>query len=145
VQDAEGIGMTNSHLSAALAALASIPLLLAGCVSVHDVDASDSGGAFRSDVSVVQIVSTNVQGKNVYIPSTIVITSGRRYKLSIFNTTDTPHGFTIDGTAVQTVLEPQKEQLIELPELEAGRIYAIHCQLHPGHRTATLVVLPGAN
>ena len=126
--------MTISHLSALLASAVSVPLLLGGCVSMHDVDASQGGGRYRSDVSVVQIVSTNVQGKNVYIPSTVVITSGRRYKLSIFNTTDVPHGFTIDGTAV-----------IELPELEAGRIYAIHCQLHPAHRTATLVVLPGAD
>jgi hypothetical protein len=138
LQNAEAIGMTHSHLSAVLAALASIPLLLAGCA--HD---GGHGDAFRSDVSVIQVVSSNVQGKNVYIPSTIVITSGRRYKLSIFNTTDMPHGFTIDGTSVQTVLAPQTEQLIELPELEAGRIYAIHCQLHPAHRTAELVVLRG--
>ena len=31
---------------------------------------------FESDVDTIQIISANVGGKNVFIPSTIVVTSG---------------------------------------------------------------------
>lgn len=99
---------------------------------------------YTSDQSVVQIVSTNVQGKNVYIPSTIVVVAGEPTTLSVFNTTDVPHGFSIGGLGIQEVLPPQQEHEVKLPKLEGGRVYRVHCQLHAAHRTATLVVLPAA-
>ena len=101
-------------------------------------------GGFVSDQSVVQMVSTNVQGKNVYIPGTITVVAGKPHTLSIFNTTEVPHGFRIGGLDLETVLPAQEEHELALPALEGGRIYHIHCQLHPAHRTATLVVLPAA-
>jgi heme/copper-type cytochrome/quinol oxidase subunit 2 len=100
-----------------------------------------SAGGFQSDQTVVQVVSTNVQGKNVYIPGTIVVVGGKKQSLSLFNTTDVPHGFRIDGLDLETVLPPGEEHVLELPELKGGHVYQIHCQLHPAHRTATLVVL----
>ena len=107
------------------------------------IGASDLADGYTSDSTTVQVVSALVGGKNVYIPSTIVVTGGERYSLSLYNTTDTPHGFRISGLAIETVLPPREEHRVELPELEGGRIYHIHCQLHPGHRTGTLVVLRG--
>lgn len=98
---------------------------------------------FSSDVSVVHVTSSNVQGKNVYIPSTIVVTGNSDVKLSVYNTTDTPHGFAIDGLGIEVVLPPGVETEVPLPRLEGGRVYRIHCQLHPPHRDGTLVVLPG--
>lgn len=89
----------------------------------------------------IQVVSSNVQGKNVYIPSTIVVAEGQPRTLSVFNTTDTPHGFTIEGLGIETILQPGVETLVELPALEEGKIYRIHCQLHPPHRGGQLVVL----
>ena len=86
------------------------------------------------------MVSSNVQGKNIYIPGTIVMEAGKPRTLQIYNTTDTPHGFTIDGTGVQTVLPPKEEHLVEVPALRKG-IYRIWCQLHPPHRSAQLLVV----
>ena len=106
------------------------------------VAAAAQAKGFSSDQSVIQVLSTNVQGKNVYIPSTIVVVAGKEQTLSLFNTTDVPHGFRIDALGIETVLQPQVETELKLPPLEGGNVYQVHCQLHPGHRTATLVVLP---
>ena len=97
---------------------------------------------FTTDASTIQIVTTQIGGKNVFIPSTIVVTSGHPVKLSIFNTTDVPHGFAIPALNVATMLPAKAEQEIELPALEGHQILQIKCHLHEKHRTATLVVLP---
>ena len=47
-----------------------------------------------------------------------------RSTLSIFNTTDVPHGFAIPGLKVEAVLPPQEEHEVELPALEARQVYA---------------------
>lgn len=101
------------------------------------------GQGFESDVDTIQIISASVGGKNVFIPSTIVVVAGKPVTLSIFNTTDVPHGFAIPGIKVEAVLPVQEELAVKLPALEGGHVYRINCQLHPAHRTATLVVLPG--
>ncbi len=106
--------------------------------------AGQAGSGYTSDQSVIQVVSTNVQGKNVYIPATIVVVAGKPHTLSLFNTTDVPHGFRISGLEIETVLPSKEEHELALPALEGGKVYQIHCQLHPAHRNATLVVLPGA-
>ena len=97
---------------------------------------------FTGDTSTIQIVTTELGGKNVFIPSTIVVTSGHPVKLSIFNTTDVPHGFAIPALNVAIVLPPKAEQELELPAMEGHQILQIKCHLHEKHRTATLVVLP---
>ena len=97
---------------------------------------------FTSDTGTIQVVTTQIGGKNVFIPSTIVVTSGHPVKLSIFNTTDVPHGFAIPALNVAVVLPAKAEQEIELPVLEDHQILHIKCHLHEKHRTATLVVLP---
>ena len=97
---------------------------------------------YQTDLTTVQVVSAVVGGKNLYIPSTIVVTDGAPTTLSLFNTTGKPHGFAIEGLGIQLVLPADEEFAIALPELEAGRIYRIHCHLHPPHRSASLVVLP---
>jgi heme/copper-type cytochrome/quinol oxidase subunit 2 len=97
---------------------------------------------YESEVSKIQVVSTLIGGKNVFIPSTLVVTAGREHTLSFFNTTDVPHGFAIDGLGVEAVLPAGSEFELTLPASEGGRIYGIRCHLHPPHRTATLVVVP---
>lgn len=123
----------------ALLALA-VPALLAGCISEHR---GHGHHGFSDDRSAVQVVTTNIGGKNVFIPSTIVFTAGAGRTLSIFNTTDQPHGFAIPGLGLEVVLQPGQEQTVALPTLEAHRLYAITCHLHPPHRGATLMVVPG--
>ena len=104
-----------------------------------------SGGApgLRDDRTTRQVVTTLVGGKNVFIPSTIVVTEGHGQTLSFYNTVDTPHGMTIPGLGVEAILPPGEEFVVELPPVEAGHVYQVQCHLHPPHRTATLVVLPG--
>jgi heme/copper-type cytochrome/quinol oxidase subunit 2 len=111
-----------------------------GLVSAAASAESHEHGAV-SKGRVIQVVSAVVGGKNVFIPSTIVVAAGTVNTLSIFNTTDKPHGFRIAGLGIETVLAPQQETKLELPALEGGAIYEINCQLHPAHRTATLAVL----
>jgi heme/copper-type cytochrome/quinol oxidase subunit 2 len=127
--------MRNSRL----VALGSLAFFL-GCSSPPAAPA-DTG--FHDDRTTIQVISTNVQGKNVYVPSTIVVTAGKEQTLQIFNTTDVPHGFSIDALGIEEVLPPKEEHEVKLSGLEGGHVYQIHCQLHPPHRTATLVVLPG--
>ena len=126
------------HARRSVIRLATVLLVIAGCAGV-----GHASSGYESDASVVQVVSTNVQGKNVYIPSTIVVTAGKEHTLSLFNTTETPHGFRIDALDIEAILPAQEEFELKLPALEGGKVYRIHCQLHPAHRTATLVVLPG--
>jgi hypothetical protein len=124
------------------AAVAAPLLALIGGCSIHG-HASQTVAGYQSDVSEVQVVSAVVGGKNIFIPSTIVVTAGRPQTLTIFNTTDKPHGFAIKGLSIETVLYAGEETRVELPALEGSEIYTIGCQLHPPHRTATLVVVPG--
>jgi hypothetical protein len=123
-------------------ALSGMLLAAAGCGgrAHHRHHARHHG--FTSDTGTVQVVTTQMGGKNVFIPSTIVVTSGHPVKLSIFNTTEIPHGFHIAKLGVSEVLPAQAEHEIELPALEDHQVLSITCHLHPAHRTATLVVLP---
>jgi heme/copper-type cytochrome/quinol oxidase subunit 2 len=126
-----------------LAAL--LALGLSGCVwfgTYESEETSSFPGGFTDDRTVVQVVTTNVGGKNFFVPSTIVLTAGEGRKLSLFNTTDMPHGFAIPALGVEIIAQPGVETEIPLPPLEAGHVYAINCHVHPPHRSATLVVLP---
>jgi heme/copper-type cytochrome/quinol oxidase subunit 2 len=96
---------------------------------------------FTDDRSAVQVVSAKIGTKNLFVPSTIVLTAGKGRSLSIFNDTDTPHGFKIAALGIETVLPPGQDTKIDLPPLEGGHLYEITCQLHAPHRHATLVVL----
>lgn len=96
---------------------------------------------FATDTAITQMVTTLIGGKNVFIPSTVVVTAGATHTLSIYNTTDGPHGFRIDGLDVEVVLDPGVETEVVLENLQGGNVYQIGCQLHPTHRTGTLVVL----
>jgi hypothetical protein len=113
-----------------------LPLAAAG---EHHEEAA--GHAASATASPIQVLSANVQGKNVYIPATIVVEAGRPQVLSIFNATDTPHGFAIADLGIEVVLPVGEEFEVSLPALEGGRTHRIHCQLHVPHRNATLVVL----
>ena len=91
----------------------------------------------------VEIISAKIGGKNVFIPSTIAVADHNPVTLTVFNTTDTPHGFAIDELGIRAVIPSGEETRIELPKLEGHQILKIYCQLHPPHRSATLVVFRG--
>ena len=119
-----------------------LALGLAGCVGLGSVAVDADAVGYADERPVVQVVTTNMGGKNFFVPSSIVVTAGSGRKLSIFNTTDAPHGFAIPSLGIELVLPPGVETPVDLPPLEAGHIYAINCHLHPPHRGASLVVLP---
>jgi hypothetical protein len=124
--------------------IAALSLTLAsGCGSRCHTNRTCALAGYQSDVGEVQMISAVVGGKNIFIPSTVVVTAGRPQTLTVFNTTDKPHGFAIKGLSIETVLNSGEETRIELPVLENPASYTIGCQLHPPHRTATLVVVPG--
>ena len=100
-----------------------LALGLSGCVwfgSFESEQAAGAPGGFSDDRSVVQVVTTNVGGKNFFVPSTIVLTAGEGRKLSLFNTTDMPHGFAIPGLGVELIVQPGVETEIPLPGLSVG-------------------------
>jgi hypothetical protein len=97
---------------------------------------------FVDDRDVVQVLNARIGTRITFVPATIVVTAGSGRKLSIFNDTEAPHGFRIPGLALEVLLPPGQETLVELPPLGAPQIYAIDCHLHTPHRHATLVVLP---
>lgn len=138
----------------AIKALAlALPLALAasGCISVGAVETgeiSEIGNAdvsrgFADDRTSIQVITTLIGGKNVFIPSTIVVSAGQNQTLAIHNTTDSHHGFRIPGLGVEILLEANKQTLVTLPPLQGGNIYGIDCHLHVPHRHATLMVVPG--
>lgn len=100
---------------------------------------------FSGDTGTVQIISAEVGGQNVYIPSTIAVKSGAPVTLSIFNTTGKPHGFSIPALGISEVLPVGEEHVIELPAMDGHQLLQINCQLHTTHRTATLMVLPAGD
>jgi hypothetical protein len=110
-------------------------LLASGATAAHHEAEAEASGI------VVQVVSTVVGGKNVFVPSTIVVAEGEPHTLSIYNTTEKPHGFSIPALGIEMVLVEGMETEVKIPALEGNRILSIHCQLHPAHRTATLVAL----
>lgn len=132
----------NHLLRTPLPALLFLAAAVVGCAHGGRWAAAPAG--FDSSLSEIQVVTTMVGNKNVFIPSTIVITGGRPHTLTLYNTTDTPHGFRIPDLGIEAVLDPGKETVILLPALEGGALHAINCHLHPPHRTATLVVLPAS-
>ena len=97
---------------------------------------------FVDDREVVQVLNTKLGTRVTFVPATIVVTAGAGRKLSIFNDTDMPHGFRIPGLAIEVVLPPGEETLVELPPLSGPQVYGIECHMHVPHRHASLVVLP---
>jgi hypothetical protein len=97
---------------------------------------------FVDDRDVVQVLNTKIGSRVTFVPATIVVTTGSGRKLSIFNDTDMPHGFRIPGLAIEVLLPPGEETVVELPPLTSPQIYGIECHLHVPHRHASLVVVP---
>jgi hypothetical protein len=124
-------------------ALAAVVLALAsGCSLTSNIDVTDPPVGYTRDSDTVQIVSAVVGGKNVFVPSTVAVVSGRPSVLSVYNGTKAPHGFAIDAAGIQVLLQPGQETRIELPALEGRALHRIYCHLHGAHRPATLLVLP---
>ena len=125
--------MRRRRIGGVAAAVAVVLVAGAGLAGAQDPHAAHASGA-------IQVLSANVQGKNVFIPATIAVVEDAPHTLSVFNSTDTPHGFKIDAAGVEVILQPGVETTVELKGMKSG-IYPIHCHLHPPHRGGQLLVL----
>lgn len=131
----------HRHAVRLLAGLACLVAWAAPAAAGHHEHEDGEHGAEDGDVQVIEVVTTNVQGKNIFIPSTVVLDSGKPAVLSIYNTTEIPHGFKIVGLGIEFILPAKQEFEVKVPALEGNKIYKIECQLHPPHRSAQLVVI----
>lgn len=95
----------------------------------------------EDDRPVLQMMTTKVGAKNVFLPATMVVTLGAGRVLSIYNDTELPHNLTIPGLEIDVPLSPGEETQVVLPPLSKPAIYDIRCSLHPPHRHASLIVL----
>src|SRR5258705_13572530 len=100
----------------------SLTLLIAlgavACHGAHERRMAQHHGFSGDTSSPIQIVTTELGGKNAFIPSTIVVTSGHPVKLSIFNTTHVPHGFAIPALNIPEVPPAKAEHEIQHPPLQ---------------------------
>jgi nitrosocyanin len=102
------------------------------------------GGAFLlpacgEETDERSISAAVVDGKPGFDPETLRVHEGRKVDLSVGNTTDKTHGFSIDGYDVARTVDVGKSEKVEF-EAGKGGEFRIFCQLHPAHQAAKLVV-----
>jgi nitrosocyanin len=85
------------------------------------------------------IAATSVDGKPGFAPDEVRVHEGRKVDISLANTTDKTHGFSIDGYAVATTVDPGKAVKLDFEAGKSGE-FRIFCQLHPAHQAAKLIV-----
>lgn len=88
---------------------------------------------------VINVVNEVINGKTRYSPAVFIVKLGEKVQFKIFNTTDQPHGFSIDEFKVQQTLIP-KENTFEFIADKAG-LFDVYCQYHPAHLRGQILVL----
>jgi nitrosocyanin len=74
-----------------------------------------------------------------FTPATVTVDKRNRVDIKVGNTTTATHGFSIEGYGIQEEVKPGEPIDVKFTAINAGT-YKIYCQLHPAHKTATLVV-----
>ncbi len=115
--------VTRATLSIALAA--AVVGALSACGGTQTVDKS--------------VYAAKVDGGAGFAPVTLTVDKRNRVELAVGNTTDVTHGFSIEGYGIQEEIQPGSPIEVKFTATNAGT-YKVYCQLHPAHKTATLVV-----
>jgi nitrosocyanin len=106
-------------------ALLGLSLVLAGCgghaTVRRSIDAAVVGGGAGFD------------------PSTVTVHKDDNVRLTVGNTTDKTHGFSVEGYGIHDEVNPGTPLQVKFKAKKPGT-FKIFCQLHPAHRIATLVV-----
>ena len=102
-------------------------LALAGCSGNH-----------KSQNFRVAITSNN--GVSGFSIGTITVTQGNRVNIEVDNTTDKPHGFSIDAFNIHRVVQPASAQKVSFTPNKTGQ-FSVYCQLHPAHVPARIIVV----
>ena len=107
-----------------------------GTAFVVALATTSCGGAstMKRDISAAM-----VGGAAGFTPSKITVDKGDKVELTVRNSTDKPHGFTVEGYGIREEVAPGQPLKEEFTADKSGN-YLIRCQLHPQHQTATLVV-----
>ena len=114
----------RSRLAAALAAVS---------IAVVTVACSNQATVKRS------ITAESIAGKAGFSIASMTVTRGSKVELTVKNTTDKTHGFSIDELGVRRTVDPGKPVTVKFKASKAGT-FRIYCQIHPTHGTAQFVV-----
>ena len=85
------------------------------------------------------IAATLVNGTPGFYPESVTVDKEDTIILNVGNGTDKPHGFTIEGYKIRKTVDPNQKLRVKF-RASRGGTFKIYCQLHPAHKTATLVV-----
>ncbi|MDQ6928289.1 MAG: cupredoxin domain-containing protein [Actinomycetota bacterium] len=81
-----------------------------------------------------------VSGKPGFAPQVIEVHRGDKVDLTVGNTTEKTHGFTIEGYGLPAhTVDPGKPIHVKFTASKTGT-YKVFCQLHPAHQAATFQV-----
>jgi nitrosocyanin len=93
-----------------------------------------------NDTVTRRINAAAVNGKPGFAPEVIEVHRGDKVNLTVGNTTDKTHGFSIDGYGLKAkTVEPGKPIHVKFTAKKTGT-YKVFCQLHPAHQFATFQV-----
>ena len=98
-----------------------------------------AGACGTSQTANRTITAALVDGGAGFTPDTITVKKTDNVKLTVDNSTDRTHGLSIIGYGVVEEVEAGKPLEVEFTASKSGT-FEIKCQLHPAHKTATLVV-----
>ena len=85
------------------------------------------------------ISAASVAGGAGFNPEDVLVDKEDTVHLRVGNTTDRTHGFSIEGYRIQREVKPNETLDVRF-KASRGGTFKIYCQLHPTHRTATLLV-----
>jgi plastocyanin len=90
------------------------------------------------------MVSIEVDGAKIWLPSVIAVEQGDKVKLTLKNLVpgaDNKHGFTIPAYNITEVVTRDEPKTVTFVADKAG-VYPYSCQLHPAHIGGSLIVEP---
>jgi len=83
--------------------------------------------------------AVKVEGGPGFLPLTVTVDKRNRVEMTVGNSTDAVHGFSIEGYGIQEEVQPGAALELDFIATNAGT-YKIYCQLHEAHKTSTLIV-----
>lgn len=121
-----------------VAFVAFVAVALVACGNGADQSA-DSGEDMTEVVPFEATFTVELDGDaKVFAPTERSVT-GNAGTITIENTLDAPHGFTISELGLEEVVDANSTQSFEVDNVEPGE-YTVDCQLHSAHQESTLVV-----
>lgn len=77
---------------------------------------------------------------NAILPAAVTAHKGHNVEITVTNTGDKTHGFTVDGFNIQQTVEAGKTRVVSFKADKTGS-FRVWCQLHqPTHKDAHLVI-----